>query len=196
MTFGEFLKSRVGFSMRVIFQYLISPKGSLKMRKMIIHISIAIVLLSGIVFAEKTGGKLNRRFNNNGDGTVTDLKTGLMWTKNANLPGDTLTFREAVDYVAGMNEGNRANFGYTDWRLPYLSELQSLIDYTRYKRQAHMLPLRHPFRNVQSLGFNDRSSATYLTNNDFFWFLSLYCGLVGHNVESCYGYVWPVRGGR
>ena len=163
------------------------------MQKILLCLSIAIALLSSIVVTEGIGEKLNLRFKNNGDGIVTDLKTGLMWTKDANLPRDTFTFREAVDYVAGMNDGNQANFGYTDWRLPYLSELQSLIDYTMHTRWGHMLPSGHPFQNVKSLRFNNRSSATYLTNTDFSWFVSFYCRLVGHNVNSCYGYVWSVR---
>ena len=166
------------------------------MKKILIWFSIAIVLLFGIVFAEENSEKLNLRFKDNGNGTVTDLKTGLMWTKDANLTGDTLIFREAVDYVAGMNEESHANFGYTDWRLPYLSEFQNLIDYTSYTRWGHMLPSGHPFQNVKSLKFNDSRFATYLTNTDSAWFVFFYCGLVGHNTNYCYGYVWPVRGGQ
>jgi len=166
------------------------------MQKILMYFSIAIVLLSGVVFAEETSGKLNIRFKDSGKGTVSDLKTDLMWTKDANLPGDTLTFREAVDYLAGMNEGNYENFGYIDWRLPYLSEFQSLLDYTKHTKWGYMLPSGHPFQNMKSLNFNNRSSPTYLANNDFYWFFFFYCGLVGHNVNSCYGYVWPVRGGQ
>lgn len=136
------------------------------------------------------------RFKDNGDGTVTDPKTSLMWTKDANPTGDTMVFHQAFDYVEGMNEGKHPNFGYTDWRLPNLIELRSLIDYTKYTRKGHELPSGHPFQNVQSLRFNGRRSVTYLSNSDYSWFVSFYCRLVGHNVKSCYGYVWPVRGGQ
>ncbi len=163
------------------------------MVKILIYLSIGIALFYSTVNAQETSKKLNLRFKNNGDGTITDLKTGLMWTKDADLLGDTLTFGEALDYIAGTNEGNNANFGYNDWRLPYLSELQSLIDYTKNTNLGHVLPSGHPFQNVQSLRLNDRSSATYLTNTDFPWLVSFYCGFVGHNVKSCYGYVWLVR---
>ena len=134
------------------------------------------------------------RFKDNGDGTVTDPETGLMWTKDANLPGDTMLFHKALDYTEEMNEGKYPNFGYTDWRLPTLKELRSLIDYTNYTGWGHGIPSGHPFQNVQLLLFNDSRFVTYLHNSEFPIFVSLYCRLVGHNVKSCYGYVWPVRG--
>ena len=56
----------------------------------------------------------NLRFTDNSDGTVTDNLTGLIWTKDANLPGTTTTWQQALDYVAGMNAGTNSNFGYTD----------------------------------------------------------------------------------
>ena len=134
------------------------------------------------------------RFKDNEDGTVTDPETTLMWAKDANLPGDTILFPQAINYIAKMNEGEYPNFGYTDWRLPSVKELRSLIDYTNLTRWGHTIPAGHPFQNVQLLEFNDRRSITYLSNSEYSWVVSLYCKLVGHNVKSCYGYVWPVRG--
>ena len=130
------------------------------------------------------------RFKDNGDGTVTDPDSGLVWTKDANLPGDTMLFHQALDYIKKMNEGKYPNFGYTDWRLPTLNELRSLIDYTNFTRNGHIIPSEHPFQNVQSPALN-----SYLSNSDYPLFVSLYCRLVGHNVKTCYGKVWPVRGG-
>jgi len=135
------------------------------------------------------------RFKDNEDATVTDPDTGLMWTKNADLYEDTLLFHQALAYIKAMNEGVHPNFGYTDWRLPVRDELRSLIDYTKLTMQGHTLPLGHPFDNVQSMNPNGRA-ITYLYTTDHSWFVSLYCRLVGHNVTSCYGYVWPVRGGN
>jgi len=144
--------------------------------------------------AEEGRGLTETRFIDHGDGTVTDPETGLMWTKNANIYGDTLLFHQALEYIEGMNGGRHANFGYTDWRLPSLSELESLIDYTRLTRKGHTLPSGHPFDHVKSFNFNDKLS--YIGTSNHSWFISLYCMLVGHNVNSCYGYVWPVRGGQ
>ncbi len=58
----------------------------------------------------------------NGDGTVTDLNTGLMWQQT---PGDKVTWSEAV---AGADIFSLA--GYDDWRLPSIKELYSLIDFS------------------------------------------------------------------
>jgi Protein of unknown function (DUF1566) len=70
-------------------------------------------------------------FTNNGDGTVTDNITGLMWQKSADTDGDgdintgdKLTYDEAVAGANSLNLG-----GYTDWRLPTIKELYSLIDF-------------------------------------------------------------------
>jgi len=55
----------------------------------------------------------------NGDSTVTDLVTGLMWVKTS---GEKVTYAEAVDGAAICDVG-----GYDDWRLPSIKELYSLI---------------------------------------------------------------------
>jgi len=59
-------------------------------------------------------------YRDNGDGTVTDLNTGLMWQKT---PADEkMTWDDAM---AGASSFELA--GYTDWRLPTIKELYSLI---------------------------------------------------------------------
>jgi len=58
-------------------------------------------------------------YQDNGDGTVIDLVTGLMWIQD---PGPKKTFDQAVAGAAQCNVG-----GYTDWRLPTIKELYSLI---------------------------------------------------------------------
>ncbi|WP_290725052.1 DUF1566 domain-containing protein [Archaeoglobus sp.] len=66
-------------------------------------------------------------FVDNGDGTITDRATGLMWAKDDS--GYCMTWEEALAYVQKMNEQNY--LGYSDWRLPNAKELQSIVDYTR-----------------------------------------------------------------
>jgi hypothetical protein len=58
-------------------------------------------------------------YRNNGDGTVTDLNTGLMWQQD---PGTKVTYDQAVAGTESCRTG-----GYTDWRLPTIKELYSLI---------------------------------------------------------------------
>jgi arylsulfatase A-like enzyme len=59
---------------------------------------------------------------NNGDGTITDLDTGLMWSQ---LPGASTTWDAALSYAENLSLG-----GFSDWRLPNVKELQTLTDYT------------------------------------------------------------------
>ncbi len=57
----------------------------------------------------------------NGDGTLTDHVTGLMWQQD---PGAKMTWDEAAAAAASFRLG-----GYDDWRLPTIEELYSLIDF-------------------------------------------------------------------
>lgn len=66
-------------------------------------------------------------FNDNGDGSITDHATGLMWSENDS--GEGLNWEESLTWVAQKNAENY--LGYDDWRLPNVKELQSIVDYTR-----------------------------------------------------------------
>lgn len=59
---------------------------------------------------------------NNGDGTITDLNTGLMWQRD---PGSKTSYINALSGASILTLG-----GYNDWRLPTVKELYSLIEYT------------------------------------------------------------------
>lgn len=66
-------------------------------------------------------------FSDNGDGTLTDVATGLMWSQDDS--GSGLNWEEALAWVDAKNAENYR--GYSDWRLPDIKELQSIVDYTR-----------------------------------------------------------------
>jgi hypothetical protein len=66
-------------------------------------------------------------FVDNGDETVTDRATGLMWPKSDS--GTPMSWQDGLAWVQGKNAAN--HLGYSDWRLPNAKELQSLLDYTR-----------------------------------------------------------------
>jgi hypothetical protein len=71
-------------------------------------------------------------YQDNGDGTVTDLNTGLMWEKHSDN-GDIhdrdnlFTAATAPGHITSLNSGSFA--GYTDWRMPNARELLSLVHY-------------------------------------------------------------------
>ena len=126
------------------------------------------------------------RFIDNGDETVTDKLTGLMWTKDANLSGHTMSWQQALDYVKTLNIG-----GHTDWRPPNINELDSLIDYSQYDPA---LPLGHPFTDVQSNAY--WSSTTEASDPDYAWIVYMDYGDVYYSNKSNYYCVWCVHGGK
>ena len=66
-------------------------------------------------------------FVDNGDGTITDQATGLMWAQADS--GSGMDWEHALAYAQTQNAANY--LGHSDWRLPNTKELQSLVDYTR-----------------------------------------------------------------
>jgi hypothetical protein len=66
-------------------------------------------------------------FTDNGDGTITDNATGLMWSQD-----DSGTGMNWADALAWVDQKNAENYlGYSDWRLPNAKEMQSIVDYAR-----------------------------------------------------------------
>ena len=62
-------------------------------------------------------------FADNGDGTITDNATGLMWLQDDN--GEGVDWESALAYADGFSYA-----GYDDWRVPNVKELQSIVDYS------------------------------------------------------------------
>jgi hypothetical protein len=75
--------------------------------------------------AEKTWSQ-DKRFVDNGDGTITDTKTGLMWMKQESYQqtGHWITWMESFDFIKKANEKGFAN--YYDWQMPTLKDLKTL----------------------------------------------------------------------
>jgi len=66
-------------------------------------------------------------FKDNGDGTITDKATGLMWSKADS--GTGMNWESALAWVQKKNA--EKYLGHNDWRLPNAKELQGIVDYTR-----------------------------------------------------------------
>lgn len=83
-----------------------------------------------------------KRFIDNGDGTVTDTRHGLMWAKN----GWPLAFFAASRWSDAVSKCSHLTLGgHKDWRLPSVQQWQTLID---PDEQAPSLPSPNPFENV------------------------------------------------
>ncbi|HAY23326.1 MAG TPA: hypothetical protein DCY27_14415 [Desulfobacterales bacterium] len=161
------------------------------------------------------------RFTDNNNGTVTDNLTKLIWMKHANCIatyypefdqdgsiGDGLvSWAHALDFVAGINIGMYPPCarGYSDWRLPNVRELLSLVSYGRYNPAlpdtlgTGKCAEGDPFWGVNSLYW---SSSTLNPNNpdtdwsDFAWVVDFGAGYSDFWHKGNNLLVWCVRGGK
>ena len=127
------------------------------------------------------------RFIDHGDGTVTDNLTGLMWTKDA----QQIVWKYHWDTARTLCDSliYPDIDGYTDWRLPSLEELQSLID---SNNNPPPLPSDQPFQNV--LPFVYWTSTPYENIYEHATYVFMTTGNSYYHCKAAYGYVWPVRG--
>lgn len=82
--------------------------------------------------AKQAMKKSNTKYTDNGNGTVTDKTTGLMWKKcseGQTWDGSTCTGKaEGYNYQAALDHAGDVNFaGHFDWRVPTIKELNSLV---------------------------------------------------------------------
>jgi hypothetical protein len=91
-----------------------------------------------IHYARYVSGNPDYGINNfvdNGNGTITDSATGLMWSKDDRGNGVNIGPRSGMkweDALAWVQQKNNENYlGYNDWRLPNAKEMQSILDYSR-----------------------------------------------------------------
>jgi SAM-dependent methyltransferase len=125
------------------------------------------------------------RFTDHSDGTVTDHLTGLMWTKNANV-GGRMKWNKAIDHSKAYRLA-----GHSDWRLPNLHELQSLIN---YGRSNPALSIGYPFTGVQTANY--WSSTASVDQLLMAWSVNLGLGRVIDEDKGNANYVWLVRAGQ
>jgi len=161
------------------------------------------ILLGDDGFFKKGVAWPSPRFTDNGDGTVTDNLTGLIWLKNANCFGQK-NWAAAVwdcyvllaDGQCGLTDGSIAG----DWRIPNVRELHSLIHYGVYgpalcnTAGSGKWTEGDPFTGVQPDFY--WSSSTYAGYTNYAWFVDVCTGYVSHDGKASSYYVWPVRGGH
>ena len=134
------------------------------------------------------------RLVDNGDGTVTDNLTGLVWLKNANC----FEMRTWDQALTAANQLQSGDCGLNDsstpgqWRLPNIGELQSLMDLSNNVASLPSLPAGHPFTSIEASYW---SSTTHAIFTPSAW-LNKYDGSVLSNPKSGTFYVWPVRNGQ
>ena len=85
-------------------------------------------------------------YEDNGDGTITDISNNLTWLKEDSWQTETKWFSwdEANDYA--LNLGGIKFAGHNDWRLPTIVEAQTLYDedkenYDKYEKRICLDPI-------------------------------------------------------
>ncbi|HCU57142.1 MAG TPA: hypothetical protein DF984_02775, partial [Anaerolineaceae bacterium] len=128
------------------------------------------------------GGQIPSAFIDNGNGTVTDTSTGLMWQKDT---PEVMTWEQALAHCEGLNLGD-----HTDWRLPTQKELQSLVDYSSHDPAIDTMY----FADTKSSFY--WSSTTNASNALFASGIYFRFGLDQNGDKYGYHYVRAVRGGE
>ena len=116
-------------------------------------------------------------FKDNGDSTVSDEATGLMWAQDDSQ--ETMNWEDALSFAE-----NSEYAGYTDWRLPNAKELQSIVDYSG------------AFPAIDTSVFNISQIVNEAGNDDYpyFW-TSTTNPYIDKKDENGYWYAWYVAFG-
>jgi hypothetical protein len=125
------------------------------------------------------GGQSQGSVVDNGDGTVTDTKTGLMWQQ---AEAGAMNWTAALTYCENLQLA-----GNNDWRLPNRNELQSLIDYSEYNPAINSMVF------PGAMSSNYWSSTTLANYSDGAWYVDFAYGIVVNFVKSSNLYVRAVR---
>lgn len=120
-------------------------------------------------------------YQDNGDGTVTDLNTGLMWQQDDD--GIERMWQPAMNNCEDLRLA-----GHTDWRLPTRRELVSVVDYGRW------LPAINTDYFPTCRLDEYWSSSPYVDYPDDAWLVDFVSGNAAHRKRSYYHYVRCVRG--
>jgi hypothetical protein len=152
-------------------------------------------------------------YTDNGNGTVTDNNTGLMWQKCSAGQTDftdcsggaaatynwyraTGTSDPTYNPSGGTNicgSLNTSNFGgHSDWRLPAEQELQTIVDYSIQSPSPTIKASYFP----NTIASHYWSSTTDAGNSDYAWRVLFYDGNVAYSVKNNVYYVRCVRGGQ
>ncbi len=124
---------------------------------------------------------MSHTLQDNGDGTVLDETTQLLWDKEgSSYPG---TWKDAQDYVNTLNKKTFA--GYSDWRLPTINELMSLFVANASPFQFCLEPVFDPAK--KRFWSADRKSFVAA------WYVDAELGFVWWQDFTCFFYARAVR---
>jgi hypothetical protein len=108
-------------------------------------------------------------FHDNGDGTITDRATDLMWSKADS--GHGMNWQDALAWAQKKNA--EKFLGHDDWRLPSVKELQSIVDYTR-SPDTSQSPAIDPILTCTTI-----TNENHQTDYPFYWSATTHAGMRG-----------------
>lgn len=157
------------------------------------------------------------RFLDNGNGTITDTTTGLVWEKQSDdggphdkdavytwsASGSTQPTGTAFGFIAALNAGRFG--GWRDWRLPTLEELQTIVSTSGSTPGRPVVPPAFDNNCVPGCNINQCSctkplnywtSTINISNNQQAWYVLFNTGQSGTGLKILGFSVRGVRGGR
>jgi hypothetical protein len=129
-------------------------------------------------------------YRDNGDGTVTDLNTGLVWQQTPDFDR-RMSWYEALEYADALTLA-----GYDDWRLPTIKELTSIAAFDG------SIETYTPYLDTRYFYF-EYADPPYREIDAQFWSGNLYLGTIFGNDEGAFGFnfadahikAYPTNGG-
>ena len=157
---------------------------------------LLLLLPAALLFVACSAAKPNFVFL---EKTVVDQNSGLVWARNANMPGRQLIWRgddNVYEYIKHLNEANYA--GYVDWRVPSRAEMGRMIEYATSMGYDELKMSTWPYQKLRQLGFIDVRDYEYWTSTrkspTEIWIADLTSGKIAPQPEGKAYCLWPVRG--
>jgi hypothetical protein len=111
-----------------------------------------------------------RSYTDNSDGTISDNATGLMWQKCTYGLSGTDCLTGSATLVSGHNSTSTCETattaGHTDWKLPNINELATLVDYSKPYPDAHINTTYFPNTKIDD---DYWSSSQYIYSRPGVW---------------------------
>ena len=126
------------------------------------------------------GPSTTRSFTDNGDSTVTDTKTGLVWQQTS---GSQRNWTSSLTYCEDLTLASQS-----DWRLPNIKELGSIVDVSEQRGNPAIDETAFP--GTQQYYWSSTPKGSNVQNFDFNY------GRVANEIKSNSFYVRCVRGGQ
>jgi uncharacterized protein DUF1566 len=131
--------------------------------------------------------------------TAVDQGSGLVWARNANLPGRPLLWKaedNVYSFIQKLNSDLYA--GYADWRVPTREEMAELVAYAKSLGYQEDRMESWPYRRLTELGFVNVRDYDYWTSSrpapDQMWIADLASGRISAQPDNKPFCLWPVRG--